>query len=191
MVFMTVDNTIKNLPLTSGVYLMKDAGGKVIYVGKAVSLRQRVQSYFRKSRGRDAKTELLVGEIARVDHIETASEAGALILEASLIKKYAPKYNIELRDDKSYPFIEVTGEAFPRLSIERPRRKKKTSDYYGPYVKVGLIREAMTLLRRIFPFRTCDPFPKKECLDYHIGLCDAPCIGKVSKKDYAKKYITC
>ncbi|MCK5259732.1 MAG: excinuclease ABC subunit UvrC [Candidatus Omnitrophica bacterium] len=183
---MTVDNTIKNLPLTSGVYLMKDARGKVIYVGKAVSLRQRVQSYFRKSRGKDPKTDLLVAEIAGIGHIETASEAEALILEASLIKKYGPKYNIELRDDKSYPFIEITGESFPRISIERPRRKKKASKYYGPYVKVGLIREALTLLRSIFPFRTCDPFLKKECLDYHIGLCDAPCTEKIGKKEYAK-----
>ena len=183
---MTIDATIKNLPLTSGVYLMKDALAKVIYVGKAVSLRPRVQSYFRRSRGKDPKTELLVDEIVAIDHIETASEAEALILEASLIKKYAPKYNIELRDDKSYPFIEFTGEPFARISIERPRRKKKTSTYYGPYVKAGLIREALTLLRRIFPFRTCDPFAQKECLDYHIGLCDAPCIGKVGKKDYAK-----
>ena len=183
---MTIDDTIRNLPLTSGVYLMKDALAKVIYVGKAVSLRKRVQSYFRKSREKDPKTELLVDEIVAIDHIETASEAEALILEASLIKKYAPKYNIELRDDKSYPLIEFTSEPFTRMSIERPRRKKKASTYYGPYVKVGLIREALTLLRRIFPFRTCDPFPKKECLDYHIGLCDAPCIGNVSKKDYAK-----
>lgn len=183
---MDMKNAIKKLPLTSGVYLMRNAGGKVIYVGKAVSLRKRVQSYFRKSRAVDPKTDLLVAEITRIDHIETASEAEALILEASLIKKYAPKYNIELRDDKSYPFIEITGEPFSRISVERPRRKKKTSRYYGPYVKVGLLREALTLLRRIFPFRTCDPFPSKECLDYHIGLCDAPCIGKISKKGYAK-----
>jgi len=181
-----IQDKIKNIPLTSGVYLMKNARGKVIYVGKAVSLRKRVQSYFKKSRSAVSKTDLLVSEIAGIDHIETASEAEALILEASLIKKYAPKYNIELRDDKSYPFIEVTGEAFARIDIVRPHAKKKSSKYYGPYVHAGLIREAMTIIRKIFPFRTCDPFPKKECLDYHIGLCDAPCIGKTSKREYAR-----
>ena len=183
---MDIKDTIKNFPLTSGVYLMKNKSGKVIYVGKAVSLCKRVQSYFRKSRRIDPKTDFLVTEIAGIGYIETASEAEALILEASLIKKYGPKYNIELRDDKSYPLVEMTGEAFPRLSIERPRTRKKGSIYYGPYVKAGLLREALTLMRRIFTFRTCDPFPKKECLDYHIGLCDAPCVGKISRKDYAK-----
>ena len=183
---MSIEEKIKKLPLTSGVYLMKNARGKVIYVGKAVSLRPRVQSYFRKSRGMDPKTGLLVAEITDLGHIDTASEAEALILEASLIKKYGPKYNIELRDDKSYPFIEVTGEIFARISVERPRVKKKSSKYYGPYVKVGLVREALALLRKIFRFRICEPFPKKECLDYHIGLCDAPCTGKISKTQYAK-----
>lgn len=183
---MDIKEKIKVLPLISGVYLMKNAAGKVIYVGKAVSLRKRVQSYFRRSRIRDPKTDLLVSEIADIDIIETTSEAEALILEASLVKKYDPKYNIELRDDKSYPSIEVTGEVFPRVAIVRPRRRKKSSTYYGPYVKVGLLREALTLIRRIFPFRTCDPFPDKECLDYHIGLCGASCTGKMSKKDYAK-----
>lgn len=120
---MKMDEKIKALPLTSGVYLMKDKRGKVIYVGKAVSLRKRVQFYFRKSRAHDPKTGLLVADIADIDCIRTASEAEALILEASLIKKYAPKYNIDLRDDKSYPYIEVTGEPFPRISIERPRKK--------------------------------------------------------------------
>ncbi len=181
-----IKEKVKKLPLTSGVYLMKNAGGKVIYVGKAISLRTRVQSYFRPSKGAVSKTDLLVSEIAGIDHIRTVSEAEALILEASLIKKYGPKYNIELRDDKTYPFIEVTGEDFPRISVERPRVKKKSSTYYGPYTKVGLIREALAIMRKIFPFRTCDPFPGKECLDYHIGLCDAPCIGKMSKTEYAK-----
>ncbi len=182
---MDIKLKLKSLPLTSGVYLMKDKKGKVIYVGKAVSLRKRVQSYFRKKQTM-TKTDLLVAEIADIDYIETASEAGALLLEASLIKKYKTKYNIELRDDKSYPYIEVTGEKFPRISVERPNEKKKSSTYYGPYVSVGLVREALSLLRKIFHFRTCDPFPKKECLDFHIGLCEAPCIGKISKTEYLK-----
>lgn len=183
---MDIKTKIKTIPLISGVYLMKDSDGKVIYVGKAVSLRKRVQSYFRKSKGALTKTDLLVAAIDDIDTIETDSEAEALILEASLIKKYNPKYNIELRDDKSYPLIAVTGEPFPRISIERPHVKKKGTKYYGPYVNPRLIREALTIIRKIFPFRTCDPFPDKECLDYHIGLCDAPCIKKVSKKEYAK-----
>ncbi|OGX42227.1 MAG: hypothetical protein A3G91_00025 [Omnitrophica WOR_2 bacterium RIFCSPLOWO2_12_FULL_50_9] len=177
---------LKNIPLTSGVYLMKNAVGRVIYVGKAVSLRRRVQSYFRPCRQTPLKTDRLVGEVADIDWTETASEAEALILEAGLIKQYKPKYNVELKDDKSYPFIEVTAEVFPRISIQRPRLRKKGARYYGPYVNVGLVREALTIIRKIFPFRTCEPFPSKECLDYHIGLCEAPCIQKITRRDYAR-----
>jgi len=183
---MEIKTKIKTIPLTSGVYLMKNAKGKVIYIGKAVSLRKRVQSYFRKNKGAMSKTDLLVAEIDDIDTIDTASEAEALILEASLIKKYGPKFNVELRDDKSYPYIEITGEEFPRITVERPHKKKKNAKYYGPYVNPRLIREALTIIRKIFHFRTCDPFPNKECLDYHIGLCEAPCIDKISKKDYRK-----
>ncbi len=176
---------IKSLPLTSGVYLMKNADGKIIYIGKAINLRKRVQSYFRKVPTR-SKTDQLVAEICDIDTIDTHSEAQALILEASLVKEHLPKYNFDLRDDKSYPFIEVTAEAFPRIEIVRPRVKNKTSRYYGPYVDSRLIREALTIIRKIFHFRTCDPFPKKECLDFHIGLCQAPCIGKISAKEYLR-----
>ncbi len=181
---MPIKEKIRKLPLTSGVYLMKNTEGKVIYIGKAVSLRKRVQSYFRKSTGARSKTDLLVADIVDIEVIETFSEAEALILEASLIKQYQPKYNIDLRDDKSYPLIQITNEKFPRVSIERPKKKKEGFDYYGPYVNAGLIREALSIIRRIFPFRVCTPFPKKECLDYHIELCEAPCIGKVTKQEY-------
>ncbi len=180
---MSVTEKIKNLPLTSGVYLMKNSLGAVIYVGKAVSLRKRVQSYFRPTKT-ISKTDFLVAEIHDVDHILTNSEAEALILEASLVKQYQPKYNVELRDDKSYPYIEVTPEEFPRIAVVRPREKNPHSKYYGPYVNVQLIREALTIIRKIFHFRTCDPFPNKECLDYHIGICDAPCIQKITKEEY-------
>ncbi len=190
---MDIQQKIRALPPTSGVYLMKDASGHVIYVGKAVSLRKRVPSYFRPGRGVPGKTDVLVSEIRDIDHIETFSEAEALLLEASLIKKYRPKYNVELKDDKSYPYIEITGEPFPRISLTRriafERGQKQDSQgavFYGPYVSAGLIREALTVIRRIFHFRTCDPFPERACLDYHIGLCDAPCIGNISKKDYAR-----
>src|SRR3989338_2881210 len=165
---------------------MKNKDGKVIYVGKAVFLRKRVQSYFRKQGTMGYKTNLLVTNIKDFDYITTDSEAEALILEASLIKKYDPKFNIELKDDKTYPYIEITADKFPRISVQRPTARKKGAVYYGPYVNPGLIREALVIIRKIFHFRTCDPFPDKECLDFHIGLCDAPCIQNISQKDYAK-----
>lgn len=187
---MSLQDQIKNLPLTSGVYLMKDKDGRVIYIGKAVSLRKRVQSYFRrKSVNAEVyalKLEKLVSEICSIEHICTNGEAEALILEASLVKQYAPKFNVDLRDDKSYPCIQITCEDFPRISIERPRIKNPRYTYYGPYVNPMLVREALNIIRRIFHFRTCQPFPDKACLDYHMGLCAAPCIANISKEDYAR-----
>lgn len=187
---MTLQDQIKTLPLTSGVYLMKDESGRVIYIGKAVSLRKRVQSYFRKksvgAEGYALKLEKLVSKIYSIEHLCTNGEAEALILEASLVKQYAPKFNVDLRDDKSYPYIQITNEEFSRISIERPRIKNPRYSYYGPYVSPVLIREALNIIRRIFHFRTCQPFPDKACLDYHMGLCDAPCIANISKADYAR-----
>ncbi|NLE64667.1 MAG: excinuclease ABC subunit UvrC [Elusimicrobia bacterium] len=179
-------NKIRSLPLTSGVYLMKDSDGKIIYIGKAVSLRRRVQSYFR-GRAQNIKTDLLVSRIADIDVMGTQSEAEALILEAALVKQHLPKYNIELKDGKSYPFIEITAEEFPRVHVVR-----KTSitpgvkGVFGPYTDARLIREALGLIRRIFPFRTCDPLPEKTCLYHDIGLCSAPCVGKVQKTEYGR-----
>jgi len=202
-----IKEKIKKLPLTSGVYLMKSVSGEILYVGKAVSLRKRVQSYFHKSKGLLSKTDFesveknfqhshperkrgISAETKDIEIIPTNSEAEALILEASLIKKYKPRYNIDLRDDKMYPFIEITNEKFPLVRIVRPRdeefKKRKKSKFYGPYVRASLIREAMQIFRRVFPFRTCNPLPKKECLDYHIGLCDAPCIKNITVRKYAK-----
>ena len=123
--------SIKTLPLTSGVYLMKGARGEILYVGKAVSLRKRVQSYFRKPNETLSKTDLLVEAITDIEHIATASEAEALILEASLIKQYQPKFNVELRDDKTYPFIEITKEEFPRIAVVRPQLKKISPPLVG------------------------------------------------------------
>jgi len=182
---MNIKEKIKTLPLTSGVYLMKDAKGKVIYVGKAVSIRKRVSSYFKKS-PHLSKTDRLVPEIRYIDFLTTDSEAEALILEASLIKKYQPKYNVDLRDDKTYPLIEITKEEFPKIRIVRPRGKNKSSKYYGPYINPGLIREALTIIRKIFPFRVCISMPKKVCLDFHMNLCDAPCTENITKREYAK-----
>lgn len=187
---MDLKEKVKRLPLTSGVYLMKDAAGGVLYVGKAVCLRKRVQSYFRKSAVL-SKTDFLVSEIHSIDHISTTSEAEALILEASLIKQYQPKYNVELRDGKSYPLIQITAEEFPRVMVVRPHAgrsglKETKGKYFGPYVNAKLIREALTIIRKIFHFCTCRPFPKKACLYCHLGLCDAPCEGRIDKKEYAK-----
>jgi excinuclease ABC subunit C len=179
---------IKGLPTSSGVYLYKDASGKVIYVGKAVNIRKRVGSYFRADTG-SFKTDLLVSHIAHIDTIQTASEAEALILEASLIKQYQPKYNIELKDGKTYPFIQITKEEFPYVSVVRFNARKHkdiNAQLYGPYVNPTLIREALQIIRKIFPFRSCEPFSNKICLDYHIGLCQAPCEGKISKEDYQR-----
>lgn len=183
-----LQQTLQSLPTTSGVYLMKDKDGVIIYVGKAISLRKRVQSYFRKDTG-SFKTDLLVSAIDSIEHINTSSEAEALILEASLVKKYQPKYNIELKDSKTYPHIQITKEEFPLISVVRLNSQKASkvkADYYGPYTSPALIREALIIIRKIFHSRSCEHLPNKACLDYHIGLCDAPCIGNVSPEDYRK-----
>jgi len=191
---MDLSEKISQAPLSSGVYLMKDAQGNILYVGKAISLRKRVQSYFRKTREKFSKTDLLVRHIRDIEFILTASEAEALLLEASLIKKYQPKYNVDLRDDKTYPFIQITKETFPLISVvrpsfkkgERPPLSKRSPRYFGPYVDATLIREALNIIRKVFHFRSCDSLPKKVCLDYHLGLCDGPCEGKISAADYKK-----
>lgn len=191
---MDLAEKISQAPLSSGVYLMKDAQGNILYVGKAISIRKRVQSYFRKTREKFSKTDLLVRHIRDIEFILTASEAEALLLEASLIKKYQPKYNVDLRDDKTYPLIQITKETFPLISVVRPSFKKgerppfpkKSPQYFGPYVDATLIREALNIIRKVFHFRSCDSLPKKVCLDYHLGLCDGPCEGKISVADYKK-----
>jgi excinuclease ABC subunit C len=184
----TLKNKISSLPLTSGVYLMKNAAGKVIYVGKAVNLRSRLQSYFR-GRAANVKTDLLVSNIVDIDTIGTQSEAEALILEAALVKQYDPRYNIELKDNKSYPYIQITDDEFPQISVmrlARPEQRKFGGRYFGPYTDVALVREALGLIRKIFPFCTCRPLPKKACLFHDIGLCPAPCVGKITKANYRR-----
>jgi len=168
--------------------LYKDADGSVIYVGKAVNIRKRVESYFRTNTG-SLKTDFLVGKIAAIDTMQTASEAEALILEASLIKQYQPKYNVELKDGKTYPFIQITKEEFPLVSLVRLNTRKYkdvAAEYWGPYVNPALVREALQIIRKIFPFRTCEPFANKACLYYDLGLCQAPCEAKISKEDYRR-----
>jgi len=180
--------TIKNLPTTSGIYLFKDSDGTIIYVGKAINIRKRVESYFRTNTG-SVKTDFLVSKITSVDTIQTASEAEALLLEASLIKQYQPKYNIELKDGKTYPFIQITKEEFPLVSVVRMNTRKYkdvAAEFWGPYVNPALVREALAIIRKIFAFRTCEPFANKLCLYYDIELCQGPCESKISKEDYQR-----
>lgn len=173
---------IKNLPNSPGVYLMKNKSGEVIYIGKATSIRKRVSSYFQKNI-KSSRLELLVSKVKTIDFIPTHSEAEALIYEASMIKSIHPKYNIELKDDKSYPYLKITNEEFPKLLISR-RRKSDQSRYFGPYTNVKLLKKAVSFMRKAFPLRICNKLPKKICLMYHIRECPGPCEKKVSKKKY-------
>lgn len=152
---MQLEEKIKLLPAGPGVYLYRDAEGKIIYVGKAVSLKNRVRSYFQAGANHSPKTRVMVEKIADLDFIVTDSEVEALILEQNLIKEYRPRYNILLKDDKSYPYLKVTlGEDFPRVMITR-RHVKDGSRYFGPYTRVGAVNETLRLLKKLFPFRSC------------------------------------
>jgi excinuclease ABC subunit C len=175
---------IAKLPDAPGVYLFKDAQGKIIYIGKAKSLKKRVQSYF--SRALDAKTQALVSKIADLEYRLTGSEAQAALLEASLIKANLPQYNIDLKDDKSFPWIRISGEDFPFVSIYRRKKRQKDSGalYFGPYTNVGVLRQAVKQMRRIFSFRSCKKMPRGACLYYRLKLCPAPCIQKISQAQY-------
>lgn len=189
-----LQNKIANLPARPGVYQFKDRAGKIIYVGKAKVLRQRVRSYFQESRPLDPKTQRLVARIADCEAIVTDSEMEALILEMNLIKEYKPRYNVNLRDDKSYPYIRVTNERFPRIF---PTRKivNDGSQYFGPYTDVGQMRALLRTVKRIFPIRSCnfnftpESIARKKyklCLDYYIKKCDGPCEGLISAEEYGK-----
>ena len=173
--------SLENVPKNPGCYLFKDSEGKIIYVGKAKNLAKRVKSYFNREH-EEVKTNVLVSKIKDVEFFVTDSEVEALILENNLIKRYKPKYNIDLKDSKRYAFIEVTGEKFPRLLIARKRGGN--GKYFGPFVS-GLSRDyVLRVLRKIFKIRTCNKLPKRKCMRYDIGLCSGPCIGKISEKDY-------
>lgn len=175
-------NKIKEVPDSPGVYLMKDRSGGIIYAGKALSLRKRVSSYF--TGAQSAKTRAMLLSVEDIETRSTRTEAEALLLEISLIKKYQPRYNISFKDDKSYPFIKVTKEDFPALFVCR-RRKKDNALYLGPFTSAKLLKQALKIARVVFPFRSCHNMPKQECLYSRIGLCPAPCSGKVSRKEYA------
>lgn len=181
-----IRNALAVLPDKPGVYLMHDATGKVIYVGKAVVLKNRVRSYFRNLASHTPKVLAMVKKIAEIETIVTSSEVEALILECNLIKKYRPHYNIMLKDDKTYPYLKVTvQEDFPRLFMTR-RQLRDGAKYYGPYADVSSMHATVKLLRSMFPLRTCRTMnPDRPCLNYHIKRCLAPCAGLVSKAEYA------
>lgn len=173
------------LPDKPGVYLMHDKEGKVIYVGKAVVLKNRVRSYFRNLASHTPKVKAMVAKIADIETIVTSSEVEALILECNLIKKYRPRYNIMLKDDKTYPYLKVTvNEEFPRLYVTR-RQLRDGARYYGPYADAGAMHATVKLLRSMFPMRTCRKMnTERPCLNYHIKRCLAPCAGLVSREEY-------
>lgn len=180
-----IQQALAVLPDKPGVYLMHDAHGKVIYVGKAVVLKNRVRSYFRNLASHTPKVRAMVEKIAEFETIVTSSEVEALILECNLIKKYRPRYNIMLKDDKTYPFLKVTvNEDFPRIYVTR-RQMRDGAKYYGPYADVGAMHDTVKLLRTMFPLRTCRKMnPDRPCLNYHIKRCLAPCAGYVSREEY-------
>ncbi|MCK4653845.1 MAG: excinuclease ABC subunit UvrC [Candidatus Cloacimonetes bacterium] len=180
------------LPDSPGVYIMKNSGGKIIYVGKAKILKNRVRSYF-SGTPVDVKTRELVTKIADFEYILTKTEEQALVLESNLIKKHRPKYNISLKDDKKYPFIKITiNEPFPRMFVTRDLQKDN-SRYFGPYTDARAMKQTLRLMQWIFPLRTCKRKFKDDkqifqraCMNYQLGKCFAPCIGKIKKEDYSK-----
>jgi excinuclease ABC subunit C len=185
----TIEEKLATLPAAPGVYILKNAGGTPIYVGKAKSLRDRVRSYFRRDSSAHRKPPEMHRDIADFETIVTGSEAEALILESNLIKEYSPRYNIRLRDDKTYPYVKVTvGEPFPRVFVTR-RLMRDGSRYFGPYADVGHMRRALRSIKKLYTIRSChydlpEQAPPRPCLDYYIGRCKAPCVGYQSADDY-------
>ncbi len=185
-----IEEELKKLPAQPGVYLMHDAKDEIIYVGKAVSLKNRVRQYFQSSRNKTAKIEQMVSRIARFEYIITDSELEALVLECNLIKEHRPRYNTMLKDDKAYPYIKVTvGEPFPRILFARQMKKDK-SRYFGPYTSAGAVKDTIDLIHKLYRIRTCsrslpkDTGKERPCLNYHIKQCDAPCQGYISQEAY-------
>ena len=192
MAIFNIEEELKKLPSKPGVYLMHDDKDAIIYVGKAISLKNRVRQYFQSSRNKGVKIEQMVTHIARFEYIITDSELEALVLECNLIKEHRPKYNTMLMDDKTYPFIKVTvQEEFPRVLFARQMYKDKAK-YYGPYTSAGAVKDTIDLIHKLYGIRTCNKqLPKMQgkerpCLNYHIHQCPAPCQGYISKEEYAK-----
>lgn len=187
---MNIQDKLKLLPDKPGVYLMKNADGDIIYVGKAVLLKNRVRSYFQSSHGHSPKVRAMVAQIEDFEYIITDSEVEALILECNLIKKHRPRYNVRLKDDKSYPYLKLTvNEEFPRLFMTR-RVVRDGARYYGPYTNAGAVHETLRILKQIFPLRSCKKKEverhKRPCLNFHIKKCVGPCAGQISQEDYSR-----
>ena len=187
-----IEEELKKLPAKPGVYLMHDEKDAIIYVGKAVSLKNRVRQYFQSSRNKGVKIEQMVTHIARFEYIITDSELEALVLECNLIKEHRPKYNTMLMDDKTYPYIKVTvNEEYPRVMLSRQLKKDK-GKYYGPYTSAGAVKDTIDLIHKLYQIRTCSrSLPKdlgkdRPCLNYHIKQCAAPCQGYISREEYGK-----
>ena len=185
-----IEEELKKLPEKPGVYLMHDDKDEIIYVGKAISLKNRVRQYFQSSRGKTAKINRMVSRIARFEYIVTDSELEALVLECNLIKEHKPRYNTMLKDDKSYPYIKVTvGEPFPRVLFSRDMKRDK-SRYFGPYTSTGAVKDSIGLIHKLYKIRTCnrrlpeDIGKERPCLNYHIRQCSAPCQGYISQEAY-------
>jgi excinuclease ABC subunit C len=181
----TFRQRIASLPDQPGVYLFKDARGGLLYVGKAVSLRKRIASYFRPTSALGPRLARMIRAVADVEVRRTTSEAEALLLEARLIKERRPTYNVAFRDDKTYPMLKVTNEPFPRLLVTR-RRLSDGAAYFGPYTDATLMHQAVQFLRRVFPLRTCTRFPTTPCLEYHLGQCLAPCAKYIDAPRYQR-----
>ena len=187
------EEELKKLPAKPGVYIMHDAQDSILYVGKAVNLRNRVRSYFRENIGRGPQIDKMVSLITRFEYIVTDSELEALVLENNLIKEHLPKYNTLLKDDKTYPYIKVTvGEEYPRILFSREMKKDK-SRYFGPYTSAGAVKDTIELLNKLYRLRTCnrslprDIGEERPCLNYHIRQCLAPCQGYVSREAYRQQ----
>ncbi len=187
-----IEEELKKLPSQPGVYIMHDRRDEIIYVGKAISLKNRVRQYFQSSRNKTAKIEQMVSRIARFEYIITDSELEALVLECNLIKEHRPRYNTMLKDDKTYPYIKVTMyEEFPRVLFSRDMKKDK-SRYFGPYTSAGAVKDTIELIHKLYQIRTCnrnlprDIGKERPCLNYHIKQCQAPCQGYISQEDYGK-----
>ena len=188
-----IQEELKKLPAKPGVYIMHDEKDAIIYVGKAISLKNRVRQYFQSSRNKGPKIEQMVTRIRRFEYIVTDSELEALVLECNLIKEHRPKYNTMLKDDKTYPYIKVTvGEEFPRILFSRTMKKDK-SRYFGPYTSAGAVKDTIELMNKLFRLRVCnrnlprDIGLERPCLNYHINQCDAPCQGYISRKAYREQ----
>ncbi|MDO4539585.1 MAG: excinuclease ABC subunit UvrC [Syntrophomonadaceae bacterium] len=185
MEFAALKERLKGVPRQPGVYLYKDENGEVLYVGKAGALRQRMRSYFQAPEHLEPKVRALMSHVRDFDYIVCQNEMEALLLENNLIKAYYPRYNILMRDDKTYPWLKLTAEEFPRLLVVR-EKKDRNAHYFGPYTDVGALRETVRLLREIFPLRTCNSWQKqpRACLNYDLKRCLAPCQQKISREDY-------